>query len=79
VGRRRHLVGILVFANWAPGEDGLWMRVFAAKWLITAAFGLALLTILVRWFDLALWKAGAIGAATALAALAVPTHPPHER
>lgn len=69
------LVGILIFANWAPGEAGLWAQVFAAKWLITAAFGLALLTILVRWFDLALWKAGAIGAATALAAVAAPTHP----
>jgi uncharacterized membrane protein YraQ (UPF0718 family) len=70
------LVGLLVFANWAPGGGGLWIRIFAAKWLITAAFGLALLTILVRWFDLALWKAGAIGAATALAAVAVPAHPP---
>lgn len=69
------LIGILVFANWAPGEGWLWARIFAARWLVTAAFGLALLTLLVRWFDLALWKAGAIGAATALAALAVPAHP----
>lgn len=69
------LAGILVFANWAPGEGGLWTRIFAARWLITAAFGLALLTILVRWFGLALWKSVAIGAATALAAVAVPAYP----
>lgn len=69
------LIGILVFANWAPGARGFWSSIFAARWLITAAFGLALLTLLVRWFDLAPWKAGAIGAATAAAALAVPTHP----
>jgi uncharacterized membrane protein YraQ (UPF0718 family) len=69
------LVGILVFANWAPAEDGLWARVFAARWAITAGLGLALLAILVRWFDLRLWKAAAIGAAIALAGAFAPSHP----
>lgn len=69
------LVGILIFANWAPDERGLWAQVFAAKWALTAACGLALLVILVRWFDLKPWKAVAIGGATAVAALLVPAHP----
>ncbi len=69
------LVGILVFANWAPGEGGFWAQVFAAKWALTAGLGVALLTILVRWFDLKPWKAAAIGAATALAAVLVSSYP----
>jgi uncharacterized protein len=38
------MVGILVFANWArPAEStGLWHAVFAAKWWITAGFGVLL-------------------------------------
>ncbi|MFA4945208.1 MAG: permease [Lentisphaeria bacterium] len=46
------LVGILVFANWArpalPG--GFWGGVFAAKWWLTAGFGLALGGCLWRLF-----------------------------
>lgn len=38
------MVGILVFANWGkPLENtGLWLAVFRAKWLITAAFAVLL-------------------------------------
>ncbi|QQR73443.1 MAG: permease [Holophagales bacterium] len=69
------LVGILAFANWAPDERGVWAQIFAVKWALTAAFALGLLVLLVRWFDLAPWKAGAIGTATALAGFLAPTHP----
>ncbi|HSM51916.1 MAG TPA: permease [Thermoanaerobaculia bacterium] len=69
------LVAILVFANWAPAEGGAWAAVFAAKWWLTALGGAALLAVLVRWLDLALWKALATAGAVAVAALAVPAHP----
>jgi uncharacterized membrane protein YraQ (UPF0718 family) len=46
------MVGILVFANWAPPavEGGIWSAVFAAKWYITGAFGIVLGYSLVKWF-----------------------------
>lgn len=46
------MVGILVFANWAPPavEGGIWSAVFAAKWYITGAFGILLGYSLVKWF-----------------------------
>lgn len=69
------LVAILVFANWAPAEGGAWAALFAAKWWLTAAAGAALLAILVRWLDLAAWKALAAAAATAVAALLASAHP----
>lgn len=69
------LVAILVFANWAPAEGGAWARVFAARWVLTAAAGALLLLVLVRWLGLPLWKALSVGAATAVAALAAPLHP----
>ena len=55
------MVGILVFANWgkpADGEGGLWASVYAAKWVITAVFGVALVGSLLAWFkkdELAMW------------------------
>lgn len=69
------LVAILVFANWAAAEDGVWGAVFAAKWWLTAGFGALLLIVLVRWLELPAWKAAATAGATAMAALAVPAHP----
>jgi hypothetical protein len=69
------LVAILVFANWAPAEDGAWAAIFAAKWWLTASFGALLLIVLVRWLGLPVWKASATAGATAVAALAVPAHP----
>jgi uncharacterized protein len=46
------MVGILVFANWAPPavEGGMWSTVFGAKWYITGAFGIVLGCSLVKWF-----------------------------
>lgn len=54
------MVGILVFINWANSKGGspVWDAVFAAKWWISAAFGIVLLYALVRWFtrdDLRTW------------------------
>jgi hypothetical protein len=71
------MVGILVFANWGrpTGDSGLWHSIFAAKWIITSLFALALAWILVAWFRVGKWKM-LIDAAPAVAlALALPEHP----
>lgn len=54
------MVGILVFANWAKGAEGmgLWSAIYSAKWLITAALLIGLAYMLLRWFEkdeLAAW------------------------
>jgi len=65
------LVGILVFANVGrPAEaTGLWHAVYSAKWLITAGLALALAVVLVRWFDIEMWKTAAVVGGTTLLAL----------
>jgi len=69
------LVAILVFANWAPAEGGVWAAVFAGKWWLTALSGGLLLCVLVGWLGLARWKGTAIALATAAAAVVAPGHP----
>ncbi len=54
------MVGILVFANWAPsgGALGWWDAIYRGKWLITAVFVALLAWAIVRWYsarDLADW------------------------
>ncbi len=46
------MVGILVFANWGKpaGDVGLWHAIYAAKWVITSVFALALALFLVLWY-----------------------------
>jgi uncharacterized membrane protein YraQ (UPF0718 family) len=70
-------VAILVFANWARPDDptGVWFAVWRAKWWLTSAASVTLAVILVRWYELAAWKAVAIGAPTAILALAWKEHP----
>jgi len=67
------MVGVLVFANWGRSSEatGLWHAIWAAKWVITSAFSVALAAILVLWFDLK-WKVLAAAAPTLLAALLFP-------
>ena len=69
------LVAILVFANWAPADSGIWKWISGAKWWLSAGAGALLLLVLVRWLGLAAWKAAATAAATAVAAYFVPAHP----
>jgi uncharacterized membrane protein YraQ (UPF0718 family) len=70
-------VAILVFANWARPDDptGVWFAVWRAKWWLTSAGAVALALVLVRWYTLAAWKAGAIAAPPILLALVWPEHP----
>jgi uncharacterized membrane protein YraQ (UPF0718 family) len=71
------LVGVLVFANWGEPaqQSGLWYAIYSAKWVITSVVALALAVILVRWFDLELWKVGAVVVPTAVSALLLPDQP----
>ena len=55
------LVGVLVFANWAPpvgSSAGVWAAIFRWKWVVTAAFLAGLAIAVARWFrrdELRLW------------------------
>ena len=48
------MVGVLVFANWgrpaAGDEQSLWALIHAAKWPVTAVFGVGLAGMLAGWF-----------------------------
>jgi hypothetical protein len=71
------MVAILVFANWgAPQTDsGLWAAIYGAKWVLTSAFSVALGIMLVRWFDVKIWKVGTAAIPVVLLAVFVPGQP----
>lgn len=71
------MTGILVFANWAEpsGTWGPWTTVFEHKWVLTAALGLALAVVLVRWFELSMLPITMVVAATVVAVSAAPHLP----
>ncbi|OPZ61001.1 MAG: putative permease [Deltaproteobacteria bacterium ADurb.Bin510] len=71
------MVGILVFANWGrPAEPtGLWQQIYAAKWLVTGAFGLTFGFALWRFFGVKLGRLTAAGAAVVACGLAFPAQP----
>jgi uncharacterized membrane protein YraQ (UPF0718 family) len=71
------MVGILVFANWgAPDQAvGLWATIFAAKWLVTSIFAVALAVMLVAWFGMQWWKITLISVPVAALAFIFPAQP----
>jgi uncharacterized membrane protein YraQ (UPF0718 family) len=71
------LVGILVFANWAPAEQesGVWQAIFAAKWLVTGLFAVALAVILAAWFGVRWWAMVLAALPAAVLAVLVPGTP----
>jgi uncharacterized membrane protein YraQ (UPF0718 family) len=50
------LVAILVFVNWGGGGSGFFATVFAVKWWLAGAGGVALFASLVFWYGLPWWK-----------------------
>ncbi|WP_457789833.1 permease [Pseudomonas sp. PL-6] len=69
------MVGILVFANWAPADSGPWMLIHAWKWPVTA-----LLAALLGWLLVVRWHWSPrplllIAALIALVAVAAPAWP----
>ncbi len=71
------MVGILVFVNWAKPQAGgtLWSAIYNAKWLLTAAFAVALGIFLIRWFGIRWWEMAGVGGLVLLTALLVPHIP----
>ncbi len=71
------MVGILVFANWGRPTDstGLWHAIYAAKWMITGLFSLALAIILVLWFQIGVWRMVIATLPALILSLVLPEHP----
>lgn len=71
------MVAVLVFANWAnPRQpDGFFAAVYAVKWPLTAASGLAFAVMAWRWIGLPGKRLLPSIAAVLIAALVVPAHP----
>jgi len=69
------MIGILVFANWAPADSEFWMQIHAWKWPVTALLSAGLGALLVWQWN---WPSGQmiiLAAAVAIAALVVPSVP----
>jgi len=71
------MIAILVFANWGRPSDpsGVWQTVYAAKWLLTGIFAVALAAVLVRWYAFPWWKVALGAVVTALSAFMFPSTP----
>jgi uncharacterized membrane protein YraQ (UPF0718 family) len=70
-------VGILVFANWGAASQatGFFAAVYAVKWWLTSALGIAFAILLWRWFGIAPLRIAIVAGASCAVALAVPDHP----
>jgi len=68
---------ILIFANWArPAETaGVWHAIFAAKWWLTAGFGIVLGVALWRFLGVLAWQIALAAAPVVLAAFLFPSKP----
>jgi uncharacterized membrane protein YraQ (UPF0718 family) len=71
------MVAILVFANWGSPDEaqGFWHMVYAAKWVITSFFAVALGLILVVWFKMSAGKMAVAAAPAVALGIAFPQEP----
>jgi len=71
------MIGILVFANWGKPDDpsGFWHLIYSSKWLITGGFALALVIILIAWFELKWQKVAMAFVPSIIIVLAIPHEP----
>lgn len=69
------MVGILVFANWAPADSATWMVIYEWKWLITSGLGLLLVVLLVGYWQWSIPRLVALVAVVVLSAILVPGVP----
>ncbi len=72
------MIGILVFANWAPpaaADSGVWHAVHGWKWPLTAALAAGFGLMLVVRYGWPAWQVGSVGAAVTALALAFPGMP----
>ena len=60
------MVAVLIFGTWSGADGGgFFHAVFAVKWWLAGAGGLALGVILGAWFGFAWWRLGVVAAAVA--------------
>lgn len=69
------MIAVLVFANWGGAAEGLWGRVHAVKWWLTAGAAAGLGVALVAWYSLVWWKPLVVAAAAIGAAVVWPQDP----
>jgi uncharacterized membrane protein YraQ (UPF0718 family) len=71
------MVGILVFANWAPtnSQSGIWYSIFTHKWQITGAFAILLAISLTLWFEIKLRYLIFAAIPAVILAIVIPKHP----
>lgn len=71
------MIAILIFANWGnpKGESGIWAAVWSVKWYLTSAAALVLGFMLVRYFNMKLWKAAATAVPVLTLAVFFPAQP----
>ncbi|NNE07095.1 MAG: hypothetical protein HKN20_00905 [Gemmatimonadetes bacterium] len=71
------MVGILVFANWAPPAEpgGFWSAVHDVRWFVTSALALGLGGILVAWFRAPWWQVALSSGLVLVLALLFPGAP----
>ncbi|MHB9137769.1 MAG: permease [Victivallaceae bacterium] len=71
------MVGILVFANWGKSDDpsGLWNFIHAWKWPLTSFSAIALGVMLIKWFEVKLWKVVVTAIPVVILALVFPDMP----
>jgi len=69
------MIAVLVFANWAPVENSIWMAVFNHKWLITIVLSTGLAVLLIWQFNWSATHLLLLAALVILAALIVPDAP----
>ncbi|MGD9947819.1 MAG: permease [Desulfobulbus sp.] len=71
------MVGVLVFANWGKPQEatGAWASIYAAKWIVTSGFAVALGLMLIAWFQMRAWKIGLVALVVVGLALLFPGQP----
>jgi len=68
------MIGILVFANWAPAETSWWMTIYSWKWVITTSLAVALGLLLAWRWQWPLLQLAALALVLGIAALLAPGH-----
>jgi len=67
-------VFILIFANWGASDNGFFSAVYTWKWAIVSVSAIALVAMLVTWFDASKIKLGIISATVVLTAVLFPNN-----
>jgi len=71
------MIALLVFANWGKPESdaGFWFAVYSNKWVITSLIWIVFAAVLVKWYEIKLWRTAVVTIAVFAAAFLVPDNP----